>query len=152
MSKKSFKEFLEAYDPGFEKMMSKVQQGRKKSNTDLMSHFGSDEYNMLRDMGIYFYEKPTYWEEIKGKYETTHAAIEKAEKEIGVPFKIYTQDKIFTGKKSNSEDSIDGAFPLSDADLPKEPVFIVHMKDGSMWLADGTQANSYIRMWARIKD
>lgn len=145
-------------DPGFEKMMKNTIKDKPSSGMDIMQAFGSDEYNKLRELGIYFYEKPDQWSDLdkpssSGRYTPiTSSAVEKAEKAIGVPFKIYTQDKIFTGRNRPSPDAKDGWYPQSDAHLPNEPVFIVHMKDGTRYLADGTQSRSYIRMWARIKD
>ena len=82
------------------------------------------------------------------------ADIEKAEKAIGIPFKIYTQDKVFGPGwgRSKDKDSKDGFWPMSDAKKQKEPIYIVHMKDGSKYLVDGTMANTYIRLWAKIED
>ena len=141
-------------DKKFDSMMGKITAGDKPKRGDLMSHFGSAEYNKLRDMGIRFMEKPSYWSdldhEMQGYKPLTDKQVEKAERALGVPFKIYTQDKLFTGKKSSNEEAKNGVMPLADANLPKEPIFIVHFKDGSRYLVDGTQANSYIRMWAKI--
>lgn len=154
-------EILNEVDPGFEKFMKGALPTEKKGfqkGVTIAQAFGSKEYNMLHDLGIRFYEKPSYWDDLDRVAQSykplTSAQVEKAEKAIGVPFKIYTQDKVFgSGQgKSKDKDSKDGFWPMSDANMQKEPIYIVHMKDGSKYLVDGTMANSYIRMWAKIED
>lgn len=151
-------ELLKEADAGFEKMMKNVIKNPKagKHEVSMRQAFGSEEDNFLGTRGINFMEKPDYWGDLdhaEGDYKPIKAAaLEKAEQAMGTPFKIYTQDKIFTGRLSKDKESKDGYMPQSDAKLPKENVFIVHMKDGTRYLADGTQARSYIRMWAKIVD
>lgn len=156
-------EILKEVDPGFEKFLKKslpVRPSDGRKDMSMMQAFGSDEYNKLHEIGIRFYEKPDYWEDLdssspSGKYKPlTQAQIDKAEKALGVPFKVYTQDKVFgSGQgKSKTSSAKDGWAPMSDAKKQEEPIYIVHMKDGTRYLVDGTQANTYIRLWAKIKD
>jgi len=158
MERLTFKQYLLAEAPKpnddgkFHSFMDKVtgadgpKMGQKMS---IMDAFGSKEYNLLKKMGIRFMEKPSYWEDLnkpQGDHykPITEAELDKAEKAIGMPFKIYTADKIFgSGSKPRG--------PLADADLPPEPVCIVHFKDGTKYLVDTTQANTYIRFWAKIE-
>ena len=148
--------------PSSEKIRKDIRMLDPKNNISVHSFFGSAEEKALNDIGIFFYEKPDYWSDLEHSYPgerykpITMAQVEKAEKRIGIPFKVYTQDEVFlpvnTKSKRSYDDSKDGFFPGSRAKKQAEKVYIVHMRDGSKYLVDGTQASTYIRMWARIKE
>lgn len=112
----------------------------------------NDAPKVLHSFAISFNEKPGYWSDIKRS--TTIGNIKQAEKELGFTFPIYDQKKIFGSSLHKQEDENDGGpkgiFPQSDANLPKEPIFIVKFNDGTMYLCDGTGAKSYIRFWNKI--
>lgn len=153
MSRKTFKQFLEESpakkDDKFRAMMNAVtdkgsqQDWDKNKGKGLGYLTGSEEYAKLYDMGIKFAEKPHGWDELDDQKTVTQAEIDKAEKAIGVQFKVYTADKVFGSDKKPRG-------PMVDADLPEEPIVIIHFKDGTRYLVDTTMANSYIRMWAKI--
>jgi hypothetical protein len=140
----------ETVDPSFQRMMKKIVKTPSDGPTTIMAATGSDEYNAITKLGVKFIEKPESWSEVD-KHPITESTLEKCEEAIGTPFKIYTQDKIFFGKRSTDPKSKDGYWPLSNAHLPREPMFIVHMKDRSRYLVESTQAKNYIRLWVRIR-
>jgi hypothetical protein len=107
----------------------------------MMQAFGSKEENALADNGIKFREKPGYWEELDDK-PISEIALKKAEKIIG---KI----KEYTAKEVYGSDFVKGPQATCNK-MPAENVVVIKFDDGRKYLADTTQANTYIRMWVKV--
>jgi hypothetical protein len=109
--------------------------------------FGSHQYGILHDAGIKFIEKPSYWEDMDHERVTSHEQLAKAEKELakhGYKLKTYTSKELW---------GYDPKGPLkSPIEMPKEDTFIVKMENGKRYLVDRTGAQTYFRMWSKIKD
>lgn len=134
--------------------------GKDKERADLiakgtpmtmMQAFGSREMNILHDAGIKLTEKPSYWEDFEGngfaaKDNIHQIKLKKAEKAMGEKFKVLKGSEVFGS-------DVKPKYPLTKmkSDTGALPnMFIIEFNDGSRYLVDVTQANTYIRMWQKI--
>lgn len=137
------RELVKAYNKG-----GKTDSGLKPIT--LMQAFGSKEMNLLNDAGIKFTEKPTYWEDFEGegyaaKRNIHQVALKKAEKVLGkIP--VLTGKEVFGYSQKPKGPLV--STKVQPKDMP--PVAIIMFDDGTKYLVDTTQANSYIRMWQKI--
>lgn len=121
----------------------------KAKPVSLLSAFGGHTLQVLHDAGIRLMEKPNYWEDLdekEGKYRPlSQFDIKRAEKELGEKFKEVDGKDIYGySSKPNG--------PLANyATKPKDDIMIVKFSDGTRYLIDTTQANTYARMWAKIE-
>jgi hypothetical protein len=117
----------------------------------MMQAFGSKEMNILNDAGIKLSEKP-YWEDFEegGHYEDRNIhdiKLKKIERELGYKLPVLTGKEVFgvDQKPKGALASVKGG------DTSKFPnMFIIEFDDGTRYLVDSTQANTYIRMWQKI--
>jgi hypothetical protein len=134
------RELVKAYNKG-----GKTDSGLKPIS--LMQAFGSKEMNVLHDNGITFAEKP-YWHDFeedgrRADKNIHQIALKKVEKLIGKIPEYSAKEVYGTDVKQNGM--------LGDVkNMPKEAVVIIKFSDGTRYLADTTQARSYIRMWQKI--
>ena len=117
----------------------------------LMQAFGSKEMNILNDAGIKLSEKP-YWEDFEegGYYEDRNIhdiKLKKIERELGFKLPVFTGKEVF-----GVDQKPKGALAtVKGGDTSKFPnMFIIEFSDGTRYLVDSTQANTYIRMWQKI--
>jgi hypothetical protein len=97
---------------------------------------------------VSFIEKPSYWEELDEKpiTELKLRRLEKLYKEkTGKAFRVIPAKNIFGSDVKPSG-------PLRRVTtMPAEDNCIVTFDDGTKYLVDTTQANTYIRMWLKIE-
>lgn len=112
----------------------------------LTQSFGSRAMNVAHDLGHPFQEKPSYFQSIKRTFPRSKLA--KLEREIGFELDSFDIDEIMEMYKGEY-------YPQGELINPPDwldPVVIIHNhQDGHDYLADTTQANTYIRMWTRIE-
>lgn len=110
--------------------------------------WGSPEMVALEAANIKFAEKPSDWDDFENngfaaKYTIHEIQLKKIEKTIG-------QLKTYSGKEIFGTHFPKGPL-VSFKKKPAENVCIISISTGK-YLVDTTQANSYIRMWAKIAD
>lgn len=142
-SKKSSKKSLPS-EVKFDKISQADIDSGRAVPISMIDAFGSVEMSKLNKIGIKFQEKPSYFEDFKNsKYRLSDLDLKKAERELGVKFKVYDAVDIFGG--------VEPRYPLARVSkMPDENVCIVKFKNGNRALVDTTQANTYIRMWSPI--
>ena len=133
------------------KQLVKVYNSGGYSDTKLtpmsmVDAFGSPEMKALHSEKIHFAEKPSYWNDFENdgfaaKYTIHEIQLKKIEKTIG-------KLKEYTGEQVYGTDSPRGPL-VSVKNMPKENMCILKLSTGR-YLVDTTQANTYIRMWAKI--
>lgn len=112
--------------------------------------FGSNEYNIIKDLGFKFVEKPSYFQDLwrnpisSGDLYNIELALEQE----GYELKEYSDKQIF-------------GYPISEEHSgpqksvrwkPEENVFVIHMsRTGNTYLVDKQGASSYIRFWLGVK-
>ena len=138
----------------------------------LSSVFASSGYNVVKDMGYNFCEKPSYFSDLNDpKFQIPKQNIAAIQRKLGYNLETYYLEDILVPKcdrRGNCE-----YYPMSDADLVhndephnggpgvRETTFIVKAseddpsrhpayKAGDMFLCDRTGARRYIRMWAKL--
>lgn len=109
--------------------------------------FASGSEKAIKDIAR-LYEKPSGWAELdkpsQGYKPLTDFDIKRAEKALGHKLKIYSAVEIF-GTNARPKG------PLVDLKKkPNEQMCIIEFTDAK-YLVDTSAANTYIRMWARIK-
>jgi hypothetical protein len=111
--------------------------------------FGSEEYNILDQVGIKFTEKPWSFEDLDDEAisEIEVAKAKKALRQNGYELKTYPSKKIFGfGKKPIHSG------PMKDVKWkPEENVFIIQFDNGDQYIVDKQGASAYIRFWRAIK-
>lgn len=120
----------------------------KMEPISMMQAFGSDEMNILDEIGIRLTEKPGYWEDFEGdgyavKRNIHDLLLKKAEKAIGHNFKEYNAKDVYGTDRP-------GGPQVSVKKMPAETMCIIKMGNGDRYLVDTSQARSYIRMWQKI--
>lgn len=113
----------------------------------MIDAFGSAGMKAMAKLGIKFAEKPQWSDlEADGQYgDRTVSAfkLKAAEKAIG-KLKEYDAKDVFGS-------AVKKAGCLANVKkMPTEDVCIIKFSDGTRYLVDTTQANSYIRMWLKI--
>ena len=102
--------------------------------------------------GLHTYEKPSYWEDLEkespvGRYKPwSRKKLKQFELSNGFELEEFDSSEIFgfSGKPRG---------PQVDAKLPKGvEQGLIKFSDGTTYFADFTYANSYIRLWALVKD
>jgi hypothetical protein len=135
----------------------------------LRNLFGGSEYNIIRDMGFHFMEKPSYFSDLYSrsaeKYTISKGNIAAIERNIGRKLYKYSLEDILEGSSSRKgivyNILADTVFDAPYSPSSDEETFIVIADDddnasefsykaGDMFLCNKTGATSYIRMWMRI--
>ncbi len=132
----------------------------------LSSVFASNGFNVIKDMGYNFCEKPSYFSDLNNpEYQIPKQNIAAIERKLGHKLEIYQLEDILYPKcdrKGNCE-----YYPMFDVNFdeggiePDDITFIVEaidddpsgnraFKAGEMFLCDRTGAKKYIRMWAKL--
>lgn len=117
----------------------------------MMQAFGSAEMNALDEVGIRLTEKPSYWDDFDGngfaaKRNIHEITLKRAEKAVGRKFKVYKGTEVFGLIDKPRGPQVKTVMSPSDM----EPMAIIEFGDGTRYLVDTTQANTYIRMWQKI--
>jgi hypothetical protein len=152
--KEALKDFIKKSERTIAESVIKVDFSRgKKVPMTALQAFGSEQMNVLHDLGIELTEKPSYWEDFErdgfaSEKNIHNLQMRKAEKALGSKFVIYEGGDLFgVDKKGNDKPS----GPLvSPAFIPKETMFIVKFSDGTKYLCDLSGAKTYIRNWQKI--
>jgi len=134
-----------------------------REKVDINDVFGSDAANVLRQEGIKFYEKPSYWSDLERKAIDDGALMhaEFALKDEGIELPEYAAWEIFPINPDG------GGFvkgPLSSVEnMPDAKVFVIYDLPYSderritsepqigRFLVDTQGAQTYIRSWIMIK-
>lgn len=117
----------------------------------MMQAFGSKEMNILHDVGIKLSEKP-YWEDFEEggwaeKRNINDLTLKKAEKALGRKFQVLTGKEVY-GTDQKPKGALASVKNKDTSTLPN--MFIITFNDGTRYLVDSTQADTYIRMWQKI--
>jgi hypothetical protein len=129
----------------------KIYNGGKSELTltpiTMTDAFGSSLMVAMQKEHVNFVEKPGYWEELDEKpiTELKLRRLEKIYKEqTGHRFKVYSASEVF-GISAKPPGPL-----LSTRKMPSEDNCIITFNDGTKYLVDTTQANTYIRMWLKV--
>jgi len=132
----------------------------------LSSVFASSGYNIIKDMGYNFCEKPSYFSDLNNpKYQIPKQNIAAIERKLGHKLEIYQLEDILYPKCDRR--GVCEYYPMSDANFDEEGIefdditFIVEAIDddpsggraykaGDLFLCDRAGAKRYIRMWAKL--
>lgn len=113
--------------------------------------FGSNEYNIIKDEGFTFVEKPSYFQDLQRNPITNNdlRTIEYALEEHGFDLNVYSDKQIF-------------GFPISEEHSgpqksvhwkPEENVFLIQMtRSNNLYLVDKQGASKYIRFWLGVEN
>jgi hypothetical protein len=114
-----------------------------------MSKFmgASDEYLDAQETGVRFFEKPTYFEDIKDSISSSQ--LNDLEQIFGRKLNTYKINDILADPEQPLSDLIKSS--LKDEDRIKGSSFIVwDPEKQTRYLANTSGANKYIRMWTGI--
>lgn len=132
------------------KELVKLYNGGKSGSlkpVSLVDAFGSNLMVAMQKEHVMFIEKPSYWDELDEKpiTELKFRRLEKIYKQQnGHGFKVYSAKEVYGS-------DVKPKGPLGDVKtMPREDNCVITFGDGSEYLVDTTQANTYIRMWLKI--
>ena len=121
---------------------------RPVSDRELSKFMGaSDEYLDAQETGVRFFEKPTYFEDIKDSISSSQ--LNDLEQVFGRKLNTYNINDILLNPEQPLSDLIKSS--LKDEDNIKGSSFIVwNPEKQTRYLANTSGADSYIRMWTGI--
>ena len=135
----------------FEGDVIKGNFGNRKQQTSMMKAFGSQVMNIMHDVGIHFYEKPSYFEDLEavdGDYrplnQVTFKKFENQLKKAKISLPMYTSENIWGGDPRGPQQKY--------LRRPDDEVCLVKFMNDKLYIIDTTQSTTYARMWILVND